>query len=233
MDRQRVRGALRFFGETFAPLLIFYAFEHLVSLLAAIISGIACGVLIVAMQIKREKKASAFTLFVAGSVVGFGILDLRYQTGFFVKLEPALGNAITGLFFVGSVLWGAPVIIEFAERSLGRKIEKARGYLTTWTLLWGLFFFLRAGTYVWMAYNVSLDRALVVRGLAGPLSFVAMFGLEMATRFLLYGKRAFGKAAAESIAEPEATPALVTMGDSSGTDGADTPAESPDDATAT
>jgi intracellular septation protein A len=164
MDRQRVRGGLRFLGETFAPLVVFYAFEHLVSLLAAIIAGIVCGLAIVAMQLKREKKASGFTIFVAASVIGFGILDLRYQTGFFVKLEPALGNAITGLFFVGSVLWGKPVIIEFAERGLGRKMDKARGYLTLWTVLWGVFFFLRSGTYVWMAYNVSLDRALVIRG---------------------------------------------------------------------
>lgn len=203
-----MRGAARFLGETFAPLVVFYAFEHLVSLLAAIISGIVCGLAIVALQLKREKKASGFTLFVAASVVGFGILDLRYQTGFFVKLEPALGNAISGLFFIGSVLWGKPVIIEFAERSLGRRMDRARGYLAVWTLLWGLFFFLRSGTYVWMAYNVSLDRALVIRGVLGPASFVGMFVVEWAVRFLVYGKRAFRR----PEAEPEPEPALAAPG---------------------
>lgn len=198
----RVTGALRFFAETFAPLLIFFAFEHLVSLLAAIISGIVSGVVLVAIQIARDRKLSPFTLFIAASVVAFGILDLRYQTGFFVKLEPALGNAVTGAFFVGSVLWGAPVIVELAEKSLGKKLDKARRYLTMWTLLWGAFFFLRAGVYVWMAYNVSLDRALVIRGVVGPLSFVGMFALEMSVRFLFYGKKAFGKQPPEPEPEP-------------------------------
>lgn len=45
-------------------------------------------------------------------MVGFGILDLRYQTGFFVKLEPALGNE------------------EIAERGLGKKLDHMRRYLT-------------------------------------------------------------------------------------------------------
>lgn len=201
MDNKRVIGAVRFFGETFAPLVIFYAFEHFLGLLAAIISGIVCGVALVGLQLKRDRKLSPFTVFIAASVVGFGILDLRYQTGFFVKLEPALGNAVTGAFFVGSVLWGAPVIIEFAERGLGRKVEKARRYLTVWTLLWGAFFFARAGVYVWMAYNVSLDRALLIRGVVGPVSFVGMFAVEMSVRYLFYGKKAFGRAAAEPAAE--------------------------------
>jgi intracellular septation protein A len=196
-----VAGAARFFGETFAPLVIFYAFEHLYGLVAAIVSGIVSGALLVALQIRRERKVSAFTVFVAASVVVFGALDLRYRTGFFVKLEPALGNALTGAFFLGSVLWGAPLIVEFAERSAGRKLDRVRGYLTVWTVVWGLFFFARSGAYVWMAYHVALDRALLLRGVLGPLSFGALFVAEFAVRFLVYGRRAFGKLPEEPAAD--------------------------------
>jgi intracellular septation protein A len=176
--------------EIFGSLVVFIVLEHTWSLLAAIVGSIVVGALAVVRQVAREKKASPFTVFIAASVVVFGALDLRYQTGFFVKLEPALGNAVTGIFFLGSVAWGRPVIVEFAERGLGRKLDHARRYLTGWTVAWGLFFFVRASMHVWLAYHVSLDTALVVRSIVGPLSFVAMFGAEMLLRVLLYGKKA-------------------------------------------
>ena len=204
--RQRLMSALRFLAETFAPLGIFMGAKHLFGLVAAIAVGIALSLLLLAFQIRRDRRMSPFTAFVAASVIGFGALDLYFRTGFFVKLEPALGNAVTGAFFTGSVLWGSPVIIEFAERSLGRKVDEARRYLTVWTLLWGAFFFLRAGVHLWMAYNVSLDRALLIRGLVGPLSFAVMIGTEMATRWLFYGKRAFGKAPAPADSAPTPAP---------------------------
>ena len=207
MDKKRALGTLSWFSQSFGPLVVFYACEHLFGLLAAIISGIVTGAALVAWQVAKERKVSPFTAFIATSVVAFGILDLRYQTGFFVKLEPALGNAVTGAFFIGSVLWGAPIIVELAERSLGRKLDKARRYLATWTVLWGLFFFLRATAYVWMAYNVTVDRALAIRGVLGPLSFGVMIVGEMLVRRLIYGEKALRQpepavAAAESDDAP-------------------------------
>ena len=199
--KSRIARTLRFVGESFGPLVVFYACEHLFGLLAAIISGIVFGVALVVLQLARDKKVSPFTAFIATSVVAFGALDLHYQTGFFVKLEPALGNAATGVFFLGSVVLGRPVIIELAERAAGRKLDHARRYLVGWTIAWGLFFFLRTGIYVWMAYNVTLDRALAVRAILGPLSFGAMFALEIPLRKILFRKRV-----------PEPAPALASPG---------------------
>jgi intracellular septation protein A len=188
------RRVLGWVLETFGPLLAFWIALRLGGLVAAIVVGIATGAALVLRTVVRERRVSPFTAFVAASVAVFGVLDLRYRSGFFVKLEPALGNAATGLFFLGSVLWRRPVILEFAERTAGRALTRARRYLTAWTAVWGAYFLLRAGAYVWMAYHLSLERALWLRAVAGNLSMAALALSEFAVRFALYGRKAFVRA---------------------------------------
>lgn len=194
MNRSRIVGAARWLLESFGPLIVFLLFEHAFGLVSAIVASIVVSAGLVAHQIVRDRKISLFTGFVAASVIVFGFLDLHYQTGFFIKIEPALGNCATGIFFVATVIMGRPVIIEFAEKALGRKLpDRLHGYFVFWTLIWALFFFLRAGAYVWMAYHLSIDRALVLRSFIGPLSFVVLLGAEMGVRFLKFGRRGFQK----------------------------------------
>ena len=197
--------------ESFGPLLVFLILEHTVGLLAAIISSIVSGALLVGLQIARERKISPFTAFVAASVAVFGVLDLKYRTGFFVKLEPALGNTVTAMFFLGTVAVGRPVIIEIAEKQRGHAVsEKARAYLRTLTIVWGVFFLARAAGYVWMAYHLTLDQALAIRSVLSPVSFGAMIVGEMGVRYLRYGKKGFrseedapaNDAAGEAISVP-------------------------------
>lgn len=180
------RRAVGWGFETFGPLIAFVIFEHTMGLVAAIVSGIVTGAALVTLQIVREKKISPFTAFIAASVVVFGALDLHYRTGFFVKIEPALGNAITGIFFLGTVVIGRPVLIEFAEKRMGRKLERAYPYLRGWTVVWSFYFFLRAAVYVWMAYRLTIDQAMAIRSIAGPASFGAMFLAEMGVRKLVF-----------------------------------------------
>jgi intracellular septation protein A len=182
--RDRVVRLVAWVLESFGPLLGFWIVFRIAGLVPAIVVGIVVGAALVVRTVVRERRVSPFTAFTALSVVVFGALDLRYRTGFFVKLEPALGNAVAGAFFLASVVWGRPVIIELAERSTGRPLPHARAYLTGWTIAWGAFLFLRAAAYVWMAYFVTLERALELRAFAGPASFGAMFVLEFATRRL-------------------------------------------------
>jgi intracellular septation protein A len=179
--------------ETFGSMAVFYACLHFFGLVAAIVSGIITGVAFVIRGIVRDRRVSPFTAFIAVNVAVFGFLDLHYRTGFFVKIEPAFGNAATGLFFLGSVLVGRPIITEFAERASGRKLTRAYGYFRVWTCIWGLFFFLRAAGHVWLAYYVALEKAVILRSVLGPLSFVALFAVEIPIRYLVYGQRGFQK----------------------------------------
>jgi intracellular septation protein A len=191
-QKPKVQTFARFLAESFGPLVVFVVLEHTVSLLAAIISSIVAGVILVALQIARDKKVSPFTAFVASSVAIFGALDLKYRTGFFVKIEPALGNTFTGLFFLATFVLGKPIIRELAEKQSGRKLsERASGYLRALTVVWGFFFFARAGAYVWMAYKLTLDQALAVRSIASPISFGVMIVGEMGVRWLRWGRAGF------------------------------------------
>ena len=207
----RFQALARWVVESFGPLIAFVVLEHTVSLLAAIISSIVTGALLVGLQIARERKISPFTAFVAASVAVFGVLDLKYRTGFFVKLEPALGNTVTAMFFLGTVAVGRPVIIELAEKQRGHAVsEKAHAYLRMLTIAWGVFFLARAAGYVWMAYHLTLDQALAIRGVLSPVSFGAMIFGEMGVRYLRYGKKGFrseedapaSEVAAEAIRVP-------------------------------
>ena len=192
--------------ESFGPLLIFVAVEHTWGLLAAIISGIACGVLIVAMQIVRDRKLSPFTAFIAVNVAVFGALDLHYQSGFFVKLEPAFGNLATALFFIGTVVIKKPIVLEFARRQKPDIPDSAIPFLSKMTIAWGIFFLLRAAGHVWLAYNVSLDQALVLRGLIGPASFGAMFAAQFVAIWVYRRRReSRAKLALSEIAAPDTT----------------------------
>jgi intracellular septation protein A len=186
-------GVVRFVLESFGPLIVFIVLEHAVSLFAAIVSSIITGVILVIVQIARDKKISPFTAYIAASVAVFGVLDMKYQTGFFVKIEPAIGNALTGLFFLSSVVFGKPIIVELAQRQQRDDPFKPHvlAYLRALTIAWGLFFFVRSATYVWMAYRLTIDQALAIRSVASPASFGAMIVGEWGFRYLRWGKKAF------------------------------------------
>jgi intracellular septation protein A len=198
--KPRWAGVVRFVLESFGPLIAFVALEHTVSLLAAIISSIVTGVILVVLQIARDKKISPFTAFVASSVAVFGALDLKYQSGFFVKLEPALGNSLTGVFFIATAVVGRPLLVELVQKQRAEPLS-ARGvaYLRGLTVAWGFFFFLRAAVYVWMAYRLTVDQALAIRSVAGPASFGVMIVGEMGVRYLRWGKAAFGDGAKHPV----------------------------------
>jgi intracellular septation protein A len=182
----------RFVVEAFGPLIAFYVFEHSYGLVAAIISGIVSGAILVSLQIARERKISPFTAFVASSVVVFGVIDLKYQTGFFVKIEPALGNAISGIFFIGTAIFGRPVVSELLEKQLGRPLNPQLGpYFRNYTIAIGAYFFLRAALFVWMAYRLTLDQVLVVRGTILPLTLIPLILGEMIVRHFTYGRKRF------------------------------------------
>ncbi|MBK8169650.1 MAG: septation protein IspZ [Sandaracinaceae bacterium] len=187
--------------ESFGSLLVFYIVEHSYGLLAAIVAGITQAIIFLSIQIVRERHVSRLTAFSGAMVVLFGALDLYFQSGFFVKLEPAIGNLVFGGFFLWTVLSGKPIIAELAMRERPTLSAVVQTYLRNLTLVWVLFFAARAALYTWMAFSMNLDRALAVRAFLGPLSFGAMFLGEYAYRYLRFGKRAFSKESAPTTSD--------------------------------
>jgi len=199
-------SALRWVLEAFGPLFVFWGFEHTWGLVPAIVSGVVVGVVLVVFQWRREKSPSKLTIINACSVALFGVLDLSFRSAFFIKLEPVLGNLVWAGIFLVSVLTGPGLIVEMVERTAGRMKDSVRAYMRAVTVAWGVFFIVRAAAYTWVAFTLTVDQALAVRGVVGPVSFVGMFALEMGVRYFRYGKKAFGSAPPQSAkAEPEST----------------------------
>lgn len=179
--------------ETFGALIAFVLFENLVSLTAAIIASIVMGALLVTIQIRRDRRVSPFTIYVAASVVVFGVLGLVFQSDFFMKIEPAFGNAATGLFFLGTAYFGRPIFGELFERQSGRTLgPRGRRYVARLTIAWGIFFFVRAAGNVALAYSdMTLDETLPLRLSVGWASFAVMIGGEWLIRWMRHGAKAF------------------------------------------
>jgi len=198
---------LRWVLESFGPLLVFWTFEHRWGLVPAIVSGVVVGVGLVTFQWIREKSPSKLTVINAVSVVVFGALDLTFRSAFFVKLEPVLGNLVWAGIFLTSAATGPGLITEMVERTSARMKDSVRSYMRGVTVAWGLFMIARAAVYLWMAFALTVDQALAARGVLGPASFVGMFALEMAFRYLRWGKKAFGSAPPpEAMAAPSLEP---------------------------
>jgi intracellular septation protein A len=191
---RKLLSFLRWVLETFGSLLGFWIAMKLYGLVAGILVGAAIGLLAVGLEIARTKTVSRLTAFTAVSVVAFGLVDLKFQSARFIQLEPAVGNLLWAALFLGSVVSGKPLIVEIAEKARGVPLGKpvVVAYLRNATIAWGVFFIARASVYAWMAFHVTLGTALLIRGTIMPLSIPAMFGLEMAARYLKFGKRAFG-----------------------------------------
>jgi len=99
---------------------------------------------------------------------------------------------LTGLFFLGTVALGRALLVELVEKQRGEPLtEKGRAYVRSLTIAWGVFFFVRASAYVWMAYHLTIDQALAVRSVASPASFGVMIVGEMGFRYARWGKAAF------------------------------------------
>ena len=86
--------------------------------------------------------------------------------------------------------------------------EKAHSYLRSLTIVWGLFFLTRAAGYVWMAYHLTLDQALALRGVLSPVSFGVMIFGEMGVRYLRYVKEGFRSEEKEDAPANEAGEAI-------------------------
>lgn len=139
-------------------------------------------------KIFREK-TSTFFKFSAAIAVSFGIVDLFLKDSFLFKYEAAVTNFITGLFFASTIFADKPLIQEFYERRKGPqhsvKPELVR-FFRGFTLVWVIYFFVKAAFYVWVAKRYSIEKGMVIRGLVGNISLGLMIAVSFGFGPILY-----------------------------------------------
>jgi hypothetical protein len=95
-------------------------------------------------------------------------------------IQPALGDAVVGLGFLGSLLTGGSLIQRLAqdvvpiEGFIGR--PGVRQFFNRITLLWGLVLLLHAGWSIWLLLNSSVETYVMARPAAAIVVKAATVG---------------------------------------------------------
>ena len=123
-------------------------------------------------------------MFSAGITIVFGLLDMYLQKSLFFKYESTVTSILFGCYFAASLRGEKPLIQEFAEAQgrIKKEISPDSSYFFRFiTIVWSLYYFLKAAFYGWVATKYSLEEGLAIRGVVGNISmygllFVSIFG---------------------------------------------------------
>ena len=176
----------KFAFNNFGPLIVFYLVNHFYGLRIAVVAGVISGFLEVGYQLIRRKKITNLFKFTLLVTIVFGVLDLTMNSPVFFKYESVITNIITGVFFSLTIWAPKSVIQEFMEKRRGIEITDPNAVLRCRiiTVIWALYFFIKAGFYVYVSSRYSIERAMIIRSTLGTGSFYALLGLS-----LVFGKK--------------------------------------------
>ena len=172
--------------KNFATPIAFYLTYNWLGAKPAI--GLAIATTLVQLGAHRVlgEKVSPFFLTASGFTVLFGMIDLFLASPRYFRLEPAVQNYLMGAVFLFTWFTRAPLALWFAK-ALPEPLRPAldsseQGYLRKVTLIWALYFLVKASFFLWLAFQVDLGRLIVLRSLIGGLSLGLMFGGEILYR---------------------------------------------------
>lgn len=185
--RRQVADLVRMVAP-FGGLLVFWSLVMVVDVRTAI-AGAMAFILLDALRLWRGGLGfSRLWLLSSALTVVFGAIDLSSAAPFMLAYEAVFTNAATGLAFVAGVRGPKPLVQQLAEQRHGPYPERAdmRRFFQVFTLLWALYFFLKAALYFWAAWTLPLTEAMGVRTLAGPLSLVLLTSVSISHGDRLY-----------------------------------------------
>ncbi|MGZ3711162.1 MAG: septation protein IspZ [Bdellovibrionota bacterium] len=179
--KDKLKGLINFAFVNFGPLIVFYGTNRIYGLKIAIIASTLFSFAEIAWRLYRRLPITNLFKFSATVTILFGLVDLYAQQSFLFKYEASATNVLTGVFFGASLFSSKCLLQEFYEQ---RKDAKAvtpdlAGYFRLLTLIWVLYFWLKAAVYFWIAGRFSLEQGLLVRTVLGSGSFYLMLGISI------------------------------------------------------
>lgn len=179
--RDKALGALRFALGEFGPLIAFWLVDAAFGLKPAIAASLAA---IVALSLYKWRRGERFTrlyLLTSALTLVFGAIDLMSQTPFLLKYESVVTNIATGGAFVIGAFGEKPLVQEAAEQRSPafRATPEIRRFFQLFTLVWALYFFLKAALYAWLALTLPLAEAMALRSVLGGASLALLIGVSV------------------------------------------------------
>ncbi len=177
----KIASALRFFFGNFGPLIVFFAVNHFAGLKPAIVVSTIFSLAEIALKLHRGEPITLIFKFTAGITLIFGLVDLYAQHSFLFKYESVVTNLMTGMFFAATLFAQKSILQEYYEKSGNPKpmTPDRVAYFRLLTIAWVAYFFIKAGAYLWIARRYSLERAMVIRSIAGSGSLYAMLFISI------------------------------------------------------
>ena len=108
---------------SFIPIIVFWVVEENWGLQAGIIAALIAGILEVGYWWIKEKRLDKIALFSTVLIILMGIISYFTQSSFFIKLKPAIMEAILAIILIGSSIMGKPLLIEIAKKQLGNQLK--------------------------------------------------------------------------------------------------------------
>ena len=183
---EAVKRILLFVSSNFGPLIVFYGANHFYGLRNAILISIVFSIADIGYKLFRKQPLTGFFLFSVLVTLVFGSLDLLIKDSIFFRYEAAITNIITGIYF-GLTIWSSKSLIqEFVEKKIGKPVTDLNAILRLRmiTVVWTIYFFIKAGWYVFLSAHYSIEEALLIRTTVGSVSFYALLAIS-----IIYGKK--------------------------------------------
>jgi uncharacterized membrane protein len=186
---QRLLRFLSFLFESFGPLATFLIVDRYFGLRAAIGASIAFALIEVVALAARKKQPTQLFVMTTLMTLAFGAVDLTLATPRFFRFEAVVTNVLTGLWFGATLRGDRSMLLEFYEKT--KKPEDPSPpelpmYLRRLTQVWTISFFAKAALYLALALTLPLDRAIYVRSIVGPATFLILLLGERAARRPLF-----------------------------------------------
>jgi len=105
---------------------------------------------------------------------------------------PALVSLGLLLAFARSLWWGPPVVETLARLQVGELSAAEVRYCRSVTVVWCVFFAANAVTAAALAWSGSLGAWALWTGVYAYLAVALLFGVELAVRFVRFGRSPFG-----------------------------------------
>ena len=159
------------------PLAVFWILLWTVDLKIAIATGVILLLADAAFRYWRGMPITKLYVLSGGLTVFFGAIDLWAQTPFMLQYE----DVITSLVIAAVLGWGArgekSMIQGMVEQQATEGFEDGpdiRLFFKFFTLLWAIYFILKAAVYLWLGAILPIEQALTVRPIVGMISLGGM-----------------------------------------------------------
>lgn len=172
---------LRFAAAEFGPLIVFLALSTVFGVKIAIAGAVAATLLDAGWRWRRGVPFTRLYLLVTALTLGFGAVDLWAATPFLLVYEAPITNALIGAAFVVGAFGAKPLLMEVAAARQGQSFADTgaiRRFFRLLTLVWAVYFILKAAAYVWLAATMPMSEAIALRSLLGGISLGLMSALS-------------------------------------------------------